>query len=80
MRTLARGRKRSRPFRGEVGFLRKGIQMKRFLAFALIAVIGMFVIGCGDTGKGKGEPKGNGTGFHPTSTKTPAPGTTEKKP
>jgi hypothetical protein len=52
--------------------------MKRLLAFVLISVIGMFVIGCGDTAK-KGEPKGNGKGFHPSSTTTTAP-PAEKKP
>jgi hypothetical protein len=47
MRALAHGWKRSRWRRGKVGFFRKGIPMKRLVAFALITAIGMFVIGCG---------------------------------
>ena len=75
MRILARGRKRSRPFRGEVGLLRKGIQMKRLLAFAVIAAIGMFVFGCGASPtqpSAKPDPK---VGFGTSSgdkAKTPA--------
>jgi hypothetical protein len=82
MRALAHGWKRSRRRRGEVGFLRKGILMKRLLAFALITAIGMFVIGCGSgetpsPGKpsGKGFQSGTGGG---TTTAAPAPA--EKKP
>jgi hypothetical protein len=81
MRALARGWKRSRRFRGEVGFLRKGIQMKRLLAFALIAAIGMFVIGCGG-GETKPTAKPGHGGFGSTTDKTktePAPGA-DKKP
>jgi hypothetical protein len=64
--------------------LRKGIQMKRCLAFALIAVIGMFIVGCGGgETKPPTEFKKGGGGFSTgdSKTKTPAaPGATNKTP
>ncbi len=80
MRNLARGWKRFRRCGGEVGSLRKGDEMKRLLAFALIAAIGMFVFGCGS---GRTQPKVKpqpGVGFGTSTDKTNAPAAPAKKP
>jgi hypothetical protein len=56
--------------------------MKRCLAFALIAAIGMFIVGCGEPKPPAGMPKPDPTkGFGTGKTKTPAnPGTPAKTP
>jgi hypothetical protein len=56
--------------------------MKRLLAFALIAAIGMFTIGCGGSKSATdGPPKPGAFGTSADKTKTPAaPGAADKKP
>jgi len=65
-----------------LAFFEKGIQMKRVLAFALIAAIGMFVIGCGGGGNTTppAEQKQGSFTKGAGDTKTPAAPGADKKP